>query len=183
MSHYLNQCWNIVNWTLRNKFQGNFNRQSKIFIQENALKWRPFCVGLNVFMDLVKVLSVAALAFYFRRLLSLGLLLLDSFIWKSWGAGFTFRRLMRYTELYQCVHFHCYIAEINGFIRFPDSFSHTMAEWCKYVGRGCDCSDSVHTTHLLMAKLWKAAYGNIYIYKIDFKVASELGTLLLFQYV
>ena len=50
---YLNQCWNIVNWTLRNKLQWNFNRNSYIFIQGNALKmsswkWGPFCLGLNV---------------------------------------------------------------------------------------------------------------------------------------
>ena len=37
-SHYLNQCWNIVNWTLRNKLQWNFNRNSNIFIQQNALQ-------------------------------------------------------------------------------------------------------------------------------------------------
>ena len=37
-SHYLNQCWNIINWTLRNKLQGNFNRNSCIFIQENAFE-------------------------------------------------------------------------------------------------------------------------------------------------
>ena len=35
-SHYLNQCWNIVNWTLKNKLQWNFNQISKLFIQENA---------------------------------------------------------------------------------------------------------------------------------------------------
>ena len=35
-SHYLNQCWNIVNWTLRNKLQWNFNRNSNIFNQENT---------------------------------------------------------------------------------------------------------------------------------------------------
>ena len=34
----LNQCWNIVNWTLRNKLQWNFNRNSYIFIQENAFE-------------------------------------------------------------------------------------------------------------------------------------------------
>ena len=48
------QCWNIVNWTLRNKLQWNFNRNSYIFIQENAFEnvvWkmaailsRPQCV-------------------------------------------------------------------------------------------------------------------------------------------
>ena len=55
-SHYLNQCWNIVNWTLRNKLQWNINRNSYIFIQENAFKniiWkkaailsRPRCVKM-----------------------------------------------------------------------------------------------------------------------------------------
>ena len=37
-SHYLNQCWNIVNWTLRNKLQWKFNRNSDIFIHENAIE-------------------------------------------------------------------------------------------------------------------------------------------------
>ena len=35
-SLYLNQCWVIVNWTLRNKFQWNFNQNTKLFIHENA---------------------------------------------------------------------------------------------------------------------------------------------------
>ena len=37
-SHYLNQCWNIVYWTLRNKLQWNFNRNSNIFIVENTFE-------------------------------------------------------------------------------------------------------------------------------------------------
>ena len=37
-SHYLNQCWIIVNWTLGNKLQWNLNRNSSIFIQENAFE-------------------------------------------------------------------------------------------------------------------------------------------------
>ena len=37
-SHYLNQCWNIVNCNLRNKHQWNLNRNSYIFIQENAFE-------------------------------------------------------------------------------------------------------------------------------------------------
>ena len=37
LSHYLNQCCNIVNnWTLRNKIQWNLDRNSYIFITENA---------------------------------------------------------------------------------------------------------------------------------------------------
>ena len=53
-SYYLNKCWNIVNWTLGNKFQWNINRNLYIFIQENAFKnvvwkmavilFRPQCV-------------------------------------------------------------------------------------------------------------------------------------------
>ena len=50
--HYLNQRWNIVNLTLRNKLQGNFDRDSNIFIWKMRLKvssakWQPFCRGLN----------------------------------------------------------------------------------------------------------------------------------------
>ena len=37
-SHYLNQCWNIVNWTIGNKLQWNINQNSNIFIQENAFE-------------------------------------------------------------------------------------------------------------------------------------------------
>ena len=32
-SHYLNQCWNIINWTPRNKLQWNLKGNSHIFIQ------------------------------------------------------------------------------------------------------------------------------------------------------
>ena len=35
-SHYLNQCWFIATWTLRNKLQWNFNQSTKVFIHENA---------------------------------------------------------------------------------------------------------------------------------------------------
>ena len=49
LSHYLIQCWDIVNWTLRNKLQWNFNRNSKIFIQENAFK--------NVIWKMAAILS------------------------------------------------------------------------------------------------------------------------------
>ena len=38
-SHHLNQCWDIVNWTLKNKLQWNFNRNSYIFFHENAFEY------------------------------------------------------------------------------------------------------------------------------------------------
>ena len=37
-SHYLNQCWDIVNWTLRNMLQWNLNRNSNMFIEEYAFE-------------------------------------------------------------------------------------------------------------------------------------------------
>ena len=56
-SHYLNQCWGIINWNHMNKLQWNLKRNLYIFIQENALeisaKWRVFCLGLNVLMEQV----------------------------------------------------------------------------------------------------------------------------------
>ena len=36
--HYLNQCWNIVNWSLGNKLQWNLNWNLHIFIHENAFE-------------------------------------------------------------------------------------------------------------------------------------------------
>ena len=56
-SYCLNQWWNIVNWTFRNNFHWNFNRNSKLFSQENAFEnvvcemaailSRPQCVNIN----------------------------------------------------------------------------------------------------------------------------------------
>ena len=49
-SHYLNQCWLIVNWALRNKVQLNSNQNTKFLIHKNAFgnvlceRW-PFCPG------------------------------------------------------------------------------------------------------------------------------------------
>ena len=36
--HYLNQCWNIVNWTIGIKLQWTLNRHLFTFIQENAFE-------------------------------------------------------------------------------------------------------------------------------------------------
>ena len=38
LSPGLNQCWNMINWNLRNNCQGNFNRNSYIFIQVNTFE-------------------------------------------------------------------------------------------------------------------------------------------------
>ena len=54
LSHYLNQCWHIVNWSPGNKLQWNLNRNVYIFFQVKAFQnvvWkmatilsRPQCV-------------------------------------------------------------------------------------------------------------------------------------------
>ena len=54
-----NQCWNIVNWTLRNKLQWNVNKNFNIFIEENtfesvvcemaAILSRPQCAKVFLF--------------------------------------------------------------------------------------------------------------------------------------
>ena len=59
-SHYLNQYWNIVNWTLRNKFSQNLNRNSSILIRENAFEiivyeMAAILLGLNM----LKIRAVA----------------------------------------------------------------------------------------------------------------------------
>ena len=50
-SNYLNQYWNFVNLTLRNKIQWNVNCNSHISVQENAFEnvilSRPQCVNLS----------------------------------------------------------------------------------------------------------------------------------------
>ena len=38
-SHYLNQRWNIGNWTRGNKLQWNFNQNTEIFIHKNASEY------------------------------------------------------------------------------------------------------------------------------------------------
>ena len=48
-SHCLNQCLFIVNWTLRNKLQWNFNQNSYFFIQGNAFQ--------NIVFETVAILS------------------------------------------------------------------------------------------------------------------------------
>ena len=38
IGYYLNQWWNIVNWTLGNKFQWNVTRNLNIFMEENTFE-------------------------------------------------------------------------------------------------------------------------------------------------
>ena len=52
-SHYLNQCWNIVNWALGNKLQWHFIKIyafpfKKMHLNMLSGKWQPFCLDLNV---------------------------------------------------------------------------------------------------------------------------------------
>ena len=64
--HWLIACRQdiIVNWTLGNKPQWNFNGNLYVSIQKNALemtsaKWRWFCLGLHVLKDISRRLQIA----------------------------------------------------------------------------------------------------------------------------
>ena len=60
-SHYLNQYWNIVILTLRNKLQWIFLSKLKHFHWQICIwkchlpKWRPSCPGLNVLNHAIRV--------------------------------------------------------------------------------------------------------------------------------
>ena len=68
-SHYLSQCWDIVNWTLRNKLHWYFKPNSSTFIQKNANKnvvrkmsailSRPQCIEWRLQVSLSSVRTVA----------------------------------------------------------------------------------------------------------------------------
>ena len=60
-SHYMNQCWYIVNWTLRKKFQWNFNQNSKSFIQENAFE--SVVCEMSAILSRPQCVKVAATSF------------------------------------------------------------------------------------------------------------------------
>ena len=62
-SHCLDQCWLIVNSTLRNKLQWNSNQNTKLFIHENAYE--------NVVCEMAAILSRRELsqrAFFYESL-------------------------------------------------------------------------------------------------------------------
>ena len=49
-SYYLNQCWVIVNWSLGNNLQWNFNQNTKLFIHKNAFE--------NIVCEIAVILSI-----------------------------------------------------------------------------------------------------------------------------
>ena len=58
-SHFLNQCWNIVNWTLRNLseilIEIHIFSFRKMHLKMSSGKWRPFYLSLNVFIMYKKI--------------------------------------------------------------------------------------------------------------------------------
>ena len=54
------QCWDIVNLTIRNKLQWNFNRNSYIFIQENAFE-NVVCKMASIISSRTKWVKTASL--------------------------------------------------------------------------------------------------------------------------
>ena len=61
-SHYLNRCWNIINWPLAINFSESLSEIQifsfkKMHLEMASAKWRPFCLGLNV-LNIVPALVI-----------------------------------------------------------------------------------------------------------------------------
>ena len=69
-SHYLNQCWNIVDW---NKLQWNFNRNSykRIHLKMSSGKQRPFCLGFNMLTLALLMLDTGRITLCEKQLLDI----------------------------------------------------------------------------------------------------------------
>ena len=54
-SHYLNQCWNIFNLTIRNKSHWHQNKKKNLLMKMNlkrwSAKWRPYSLGHDVLIS------------------------------------------------------------------------------------------------------------------------------------
>ena len=72
--HYLNQCSNIANWTLKNKLRWNFDRNLCFFIQRNAFE--------NVVCEMAAILSRERWANYCRDLYDWLNMFISSFLTK-----------------------------------------------------------------------------------------------------
>ena len=57
-SHYLNQCWLIVNWPLRNKLRRNLFQNTEIVIEENACLAPSNYLNQCLFIDAVYGISL-----------------------------------------------------------------------------------------------------------------------------
>ena len=84
-SHYLNQCWNIVNLAIWNKLQWNLKRNWYIFIQENAFE--------NVVRKLAAILSPPQCIKYLvsnrvKKIIQFYLSYTPYFLWKAKHEGF-----------------------------------------------------------------------------------------------
>ena len=59
-SHYLNQCWNIINFTLKNRFQWLIKIHifsfKKMHLKMLSAEWHLFCLGLNVITEILTCL-------------------------------------------------------------------------------------------------------------------------------
>ena len=72
-SHYLNQCWDIVNWTLGKKLKWNLNRNLYIYVQENA-----FENGLRTLADIL------CRPQYVRKNVLVMFFILSTLFWIQW---------------------------------------------------------------------------------------------------
>ena len=109
-SHYLNQCYCIVDWTIMNKLQWNSNQNKIKFIQKMCLKllyakWWPFCPGgdkLNTFFlnENVRISIEISLKFVPRGLINNIPALVQIMAWHRPGNKPLSGPMMKFTDAY-----------------------------------------------------------------------------------
>ena len=128
----MNQCWNIVNRTCRNKLQGNFNLNSNIFIQENAFEnvvrkfaailSRPQCVKPDMFhSDMRKYVQLSVIVCQLQLIIFASQLLkAKCFAYLrhviAWYNSIS-RGLYAYLMLWQC-HFCGNLSGTRAFVQY-----------------------------------------------------------------
>ena len=118
-SHRLNQCWNIVNWTLRNKLQWNFIINSYVFIQENAFE--------NGIWKMVAILSwIQCVNVHSQTLLS-PKVLLGMALWKAKNQPKTCENWFGLVN--SCVYYASQTHEINRVLPYSMDFKAPWELW------------------------------------------------------
>ena len=96
-NRYLNQCWNIVYWTPRNKLQWNVNLNSYILSQDNpfenvvwnmvAILSRPQCVNCSVYTTYLHLLHSDSVIAEQKQTRMYKFLFLSNFCHRYWMYG------------------------------------------------------------------------------------------------
>ena len=136
-SHYLNQCWNIVDWTLGTNFSEmlieihTFSFK-KIHSKMSSGKWQPFCRGPNV-LDILLPVGYNRFILQLIHIISY-LHNNENNLYNSPREIFLWHCLIEKINKFQLFHWK-YFPEIHAFIIFLESWLRTIKKWKKWMDR------------------------------------------------